>query len=1515
METCTAKTKTKPFARCRRYPVKGETLCSAHLKLKQRELPEEDAREDSKPAYPLLEEKKDDVLEDSELEHPHNEENKDGPPEDAERFENLKISQIVCNLTQNFNVAKVTQCTEIGHQMASNFVRVAASSIFANPFQAIMELISNAIDASTKRSSIGRFGMGFFSAFGLLTSGHYRILRVVTTTGRNQDFFALKVVFDGRELVADLQKLERNFDVGTQVALFTTKPLSVEAQRQIYQMISKFKFVTGVNIDLNNTNLNEHALGNKEISITVTDTLFQIFDHGSGMNSTVLKTLLIPSVSTKGVKPQYTYEPVACEVASSATPSLVLCANEVEITRVSLPKRSHVGKMEMVVFLPVDTKVPVARNNVLLADPDTFQFMVYGFKCLLDIHMAQKNVIDFCLLVRLFARESMQAEAYQLVEMIDEYLLSSGSVLVPNNQVLTQLCTRLKIDFIVSELFSITALEKAILSKVAKPNLNLFKFRKTITLDLPDPVLTMPFLPSLVFIREDTTQEQMDAHCDDKTNGCMTRNDYDTLSKVGLISPMDETVILDFAEPGVFPHVQKRAQILLDQNSSHLELIHTAQLLWKNRLVNLGIEEDYFTLYIMLWLRVGMDIDSFDDVLSTLISKLSSAVVKWEYTDSKITLLAQRFRNWPINVERVPRHTWKRETDVLFNVHPLPEMELKLLRTKVEFFPENLSQVGFFPSFFNFMYNVWDLKFMAPNSFASIADHLLYQGLPVGTMYSMLDELHKNETHVVESFIVFNIFLGYYYSRTDQDETAIAAVKQIRAELRRNVSLDVLLKLFKDMCSGTLDSGAHVDATVFQPLVNVFDIIERSVSATAAIWRMTSNFNTWDLSGRAIAEYKFTINDLIMFAYTPPEDPLLPRFTSSKDFMKREILKQLVVFAATNGGKCSIQALAIAVNYGTSKNLIISILAELFQNSLDALKANPELKPQKIEVGVNQKELHWVDYVGIDNVMSLLVPFLSTKINQESASGQMGTGFFNLFRQPLCDEVKIITMLEGNQYLLELRPLVDDGVVTNIQVYLTIFPGVEKRGTEVCIYFREGVDGVDGVEVACQVHLEMLSKYIASPVPLFLNGQLINQESSALCSSKLSSFVCLGYANSERIFPSFITVGDIPFGRLEDYWQQLGMDSSDKNLDKNSFLDRDLHALQPSFKTNVVFKLPKEHFIPVQSRDQLICRFPVGYQRVIRESQVRWLLMQYADGKLPDFIPHTSVTAKLSQLKFFKESSNEHAMEPDWVPTTYGEFAQLLHWVIDEVLAKNGSEPQNVQAEKIIDGLLVDELCKRALRMWFQTKTRTEDANAEDDTGTPRWFSVDVVLSNKYTNEPVLLAFATAFMEMYNNARTADVPPMILKEHIPGQQEVVASNLRLPKIGVVADGIVMRSNNDGMYMSGVDFMLLSNRHRDMANNFIKKAAGLKNDKKTFKTLFRDAVQEYFFNGPCTIVHELVHAVLAGKHSVFHPELSLTWKGKTTVGPYNAIVVDLQNKLLGAGFCTAFLEQLKKEKLM
>ena len=218
-------------------------------------------------------------------------------------------------------------CNEISNIIAKNLVYTAAEMIFADKFQCIMEPIVNSIDAynylkemqyNIPRKSVGKFGLGFFSLFSILVENPNRRLKLTShhetgswTAEIKQECLFVNKFIPGphvKDFILDYQIIEKDKH-GFKLEIFDD-PLLEEEDFEFYmEQLYKFKYVKDVNIVVNGEILNKNN-NNKQyvVDITCEDHYIKIEDWAIGVSKDLLfNSLLIPSISTKGIKTNIDY--------------------------------------------------------------------------------------------------------------------------------------------------------------------------------------------------------------------------------------------------------------------------------------------------------------------------------------------------------------------------------------------------------------------------------------------------------------------------------------------------------------------------------------------------------------------------------------------------------------------------------------------------------------------------------------------------------------------------------------------------------------------------------------------------------------------------------------------------------------------------------------------------------------------------------------------------------------------------------------------------------------------------------------------------------------------------------------------------------------------------------------------------------------------------------------------------------------------------------------------------------
>ena len=182
----------------------------------------------------------------------------------------------------------------------------------------------------------------------------------------------------------------------------------------------------------------------------------------------------------------------------------------------------------------------------------------------------------------------------------------------------------------------------------------------------------------------------------------------------------------------------------------------------------------------------------------------------------------------------------------------------------------------------------------------------------------------------------------------------------------------------------------------------------------------------------------------------------------------------------------TLQLINIATNVGNNKNIIEAIITEMEQNSRDA---NLSSKKENIMfIQVSNNVIAFADNVGIPekNISSLLIPFLIFKSESKDfiPVGSMGTGFFNVFRQPICEKVLIRTSPPGSGKLLfiEATPVVRKGKVNDI-IYESYIMESENIGTEIRVFFKtdinvEAINYINCIACTSDIKIMLNNKYL-----------------------------------------------------------------------------------------------------------------------------------------------------------------------------------------------------------------------------------------------------------------------------------------------------------------------------------------------------------------------------------------------------------------------------------------------------
>jgi hypothetical protein len=370
--------------------------------------------------------------------------------------------------------------------------------------------------------------------------------------------------------------------------------------------------------------------------------------------------------------------------------------------------------------------------------------------------------------------------------------------------------------------------------------------------------------------------------------------------------------------------------------------------------------------------------------------------------------------------------------------------------------------------------------------------------------------------------------------------------------------------------------------------------------------------------------YSFTGTNLVSYFF-------------NKDINKEDLLTYLPdINNYKPTEKFPLQSLEIAINEGTNKPFIEAILTETVQNSLDAIRTeNPNDKNININIYKNKNNDNSIivsieDNVGIPNagLLSLKIPFLSSKTPSEIVTGEMGSGFFNVYRES--NKVIIDTERDGRRVLIEDTPIKVDNRVIDVNTKISyqktdrvglgytkimieiIYNDINKMVAEISnIYFFIkniiGLINVDNIDI----------KLNNESIKIQLEKLLVNDNKN------FEAFI----SNNNQTFSSYIMTKGIPFNDMYSYFYN-------KNLISNVIFEE--------LKTNISFNIKHGVYTPVQSRTQLninenalrsLKKFIADLAYIYILSKIRSDI-EYEKVNASKYLPNVLSTQSVNQLLF-----------------------------------------------------------------------------------------------------------------------------------------------------------------------------------------------------------------------------------------------------------------------------------------
>lgn len=622
---------------------------------------------------------------------------------------------------------------------------------------------------------------------------------------------------------------------------------------------------------------------------------------------------------------------------------------------------------------------------------------------------------------------------------------------------------------------------------------------------------------------------------------------------------------------------------------------------------------------------------------------------------------------------------------------------------------------------------------------------------------------------------------------------------------------------------------------------------------------LTIKKSKYVFSSKAVIEYIFNNND--------------PTFEKISEFYKTFSPKEK-----------KIQILEIAVNEGTSKGFIQSVLTELIQNSTDIIRTNSVTNPslnRSVDISIGDSSIEVKDYIGFPDLLNIMIPFLSSKNpNDPNVTGEMGSGFFNVYRQPFTKSVLIRTNVDGKLTILKGTPVVENGLVTDIIYEVNFQETTSPNFTSVFIKFNDDIKLNTKMTTDAFLFSNNYLSFI-SDIVLSVNTKTVSKVSEKIYEDKNIK----AYFINDQTMNSYVMTNGIPFMSLNDF-----MYSFKKGREQHKITEI-IEVFKLFCANGLIIDINKNIYTPTQARNKITFKnvSDIDFITSLNEAFFNLCLNIYLSENFSFMhdilIHHSSSIASISNLKISRVDKYtnfffNYRMEYQINGTLYNSIADIINGYI------NNGELYKTK----------NTLIDRVVSKWFSNKR--EPAKRISNPGG---------FANK--NEEKEIRTPCELLQKFVNIYWRLLQKNIAIKRIVLQRFI--NNLRPPNVFMYKEG--KHSDANGYYSPSDHCLCINEMFYDI-NKIINKCNSYKgkNMLTNITSFIIDADLKKFFSPlkpSVVLIHELGHAV----DNVSHTQSS---HGTTTIKiddsdylEFEDMAVGVYKILLADGLIVEFINSL------
>lgn len=1107
------------------------------------------------------------------------------------------IFYLVCGNLKGLSVEdwfnRAQSCTTIGTNIAKSMVNVASTRIFNNPAQSIIEIIANGIDSYATlegKSKVGRFGMGFFSFLYPLVNHPKRCLNIITTC-LNKGVYSTKYLRI-REINQSLKFSISLFDTKTQT---TGTMMHLDAGNDKFteeefvsfsRFIEYLSMITSVPI----VNVTTKTMINrlpfpdspkKAITVECTQNKIMVTEQAEGMSlDTILNSLLVPSISTKGIRvgTQSTQYENYSSIEKESNPSFKIMINRVIVVKLKLVNTKYSVNLS----LPSNAVLPVTRDDVVISSVQ--KEFENSLNILLQMCIKVKDLTVLENALDTYKEFTANSDNRMYLDSYIDFIYSENSnkVIIKKDDV--PVYDELYPNYIIGTRVN-TNVNENILKEIEPGDTNIFLNKRVVLMKNIQDVTTGStfsylFIPHSIYSVPNW----------DKMYPLACKFDYLTHTSWKENSGKPEDNSEDDSEDDSEDYSEDEKEIKTESNINDLadedsdegssSELDDGDFVIKQPKTAMG--------FLKFYLRNQKEMLKYADKLIHVSSAIQNA-----YT---VKFSDEALRS-PYNVRVVIAGALSLLTEIysLFGEDYLIDCINKwIIMVKSIATPENYGAEKTLRSYTSYLIqnipstydtgikgfkglnykNIFQPQKEFPNAkrlfreyFDSVfryCTELNKQNSPYGYLHPISTDLllfvnrtksfSGNGRYVVKERYIHNI-LKLDFNLTEASLGMICLEHlddKFHEELMKSPQFYKKIKtLYRKYLKGKTD---YKDVSIewwYDSLLHdhVLDVI--------LAW--AKEFITSEVSipvDKLDMKIKpqFTAKQLINYVFK--HDDI--------DFSKLQYENKELV----------LQILEISINAGTTKPFLEATLTELIQNSMDAIRlTNPENRSIHIKtnkVGNGLISISVQDYVGmsIENLVAISIPFYSNKKASEIVTGEMGTGFFNVYRESIF--VLIDTVRNGVETKFLQVPIRDSNRdVSDISTEMRKVNTTRSQGTTITFVVKCS-DTDEELSVYNNVH--SFSHDVIGLMDfegIFFNGNKIKLNKRLIYRTK--DLECY-YASSAPV--SYLFTKGVPFAPLYDFLS----DKEDKGISSN---------LLDNSRGGILINIKHGFYTPVQSRTRL----------------------------------------------------------------------------------------------------------------------------------------------------------------------------------------------------------------------------------------------------------------------------------------------------------------------------------------